>query len=212
MATYSTTANGTYADCGYGMPVALSITCGGTSCPALDSYPNLVCTTDATTTNCNNKVTCPQKPNFQSVFELLQENNSTVISKQQLSIDDQSFSGTDNGNGQIAYVANGQLPSSSTSSPGVATTTGKTVPTTTVVVASNGQFSVPRRSNSRLFLGLIMIMSIFVAQIQAHSNHMWGGISSVLNTGSIMVIPLIWPLLLSGVHGQCFTGVDYGVR
>ena len=53
-----------------------------------------------------------------------------------------------------------------------------------------------------------MIMSIFMAQIQAHSNHMWGGISSVLNTGSIMILPLIWPLLLSGVHGQCVTGGD----
>src|SRR5215471_2996276 len=115
--THTTTANGTYTDCGYGMPIALTITCGGPSCPALDSYPNLVCTSDATTTNCNNQVTCPKKPNFQSIFQLVQETNSRVTTNQQLTIDEQSFSGTDDGNGHISYAPNAVLPSSSVLSP-----------------------------------------------------------------------------------------------
>jgi len=53
-------ANGVYMDCGFGAPVGLTLSCSGPSCPMLDSFPNLVCTTGSSGTNCNNGVSsCP---------------------------------------------------------------------------------------------------------------------------------------------------------
>ncbi len=216
MTTHTTTANGTYSDCGYGMPVALTITCGGTSCPALNTFPNLVCTSSATTTNCDNQVTCPQQPNFQSVFQLVQQ-DSTVTSSQSLEIDSQSFSGQDNGNGQVSYgpspnPSSSILPPPSTFTPSVPSGTGTTVPTTTLIVqASNGRFSIPRPSNCRFILAFFLILSILVEQIQARSIYMRGSMSGALSTGSI-ILPLIWLLLPSGTYAQCVTQANIAVR
>src|SRR5271169_6373845 len=123
MTTITTNANGTYSDCGYGLPVAVTITCAGSSCPSLQSYPDLTCTTDATTTNCNNGVTCPGTPNFQSVFKLLQQ-GLTVTTNQNLTVTGQDFSGTDTGNGLPVSFSNiGPTPTTSVAGcPIIATT------------------------------------------------------------------------------------------
>src|SRR5579871_757300 len=103
MTTFTTTANGTYTDCGLGQPVGLTLTCSGPSCNSLASFPNLKCeqnTGDATTTSCSNAITCPSTPNFVSQFQIAQRADNTLKTSQSLTIDDEGFKGTDD-NGQV---------------------------------------------------------------------------------------------------------------
>ena len=105
MSAITSSANGTYIDCGFGMGVALTITCGGPSCQALQSYPNLQCTTDpsSTTSTCTNGITCAGSTNFKSAFTLAQHTDNTVTSTQNLTIDSETFTGTDDGKGDVSY-------------------------------------------------------------------------------------------------------------
>jgi hypothetical protein len=82
-------------------------------------------------------------------------------------------------------------------------TQSSVAPTTTVVLVSAGdKVSVPRRTHSGLFFGLMILMSIFTAQIQATP---MSGATVGHFTGSIMVFPLIWLLFSSRVYGLCET-------
>lgn len=108
MSAITSSANGTYTDCGLGQGVGLAITCGGSSCGILAQFPHLTCTHDPTTLslNCNNGVVCPPgSSNFQSLFAMQQHPDNSVSVQQQLQIDAQSFQGTDDGHGNIAYAA-----------------------------------------------------------------------------------------------------------
>ena len=125
MTTYTTTANGTYTDCGLGQPVGLTLTCGGPSCEILNSFPNLRCQQDtaSTTTSCSNGVTCPFQPNFVSQFEVAQSADNTVKTSQDLTIDEEGFTGTD-ADGVVAFTAdNGPQPNPPNVSPTVVTYT-----------------------------------------------------------------------------------------
>jgi hypothetical protein len=122
MTTITSSANGTYIDCGLTQGASLTITCGGPSCPSLNSFPNLNCATDpsSTTSTCTNGITCAGSSNFISQFMIIQNSDNTITSSQQLSIDGQGFAGTDNGNGDVSYSGNGEVnnppPSQSISS------------------------------------------------------------------------------------------------
>jgi hypothetical protein len=208
----TTNANGTYFDCGYGLPVGVNITCTGSSCPALDSYPNLVCTSNSLTTNCNNQVSnCPNNavPDFQSIFNLVQQQNGSADATQDLMIDSHDYEGTDV-NGEVSY---GPIPSTTSTTIPLPPSSIAVVPTTTskgtsatavptISQSSGNRLLIPRHSHPRLLFELIMIISLFVAQIQAHSPQTLGG-SSIFVTGSAIVYPLIWSLLSVGVQSQC---------
>ena len=108
MSAITSSANGTYTDCGLGQAVGLAITCGGSSCGILAQFPHLTCTHDPSTLslNCNNGVVCPPgSSNFQSLFAMQQHPDNSVSVQQQLQIDGQGFQGTDDGHGNIAYAA-----------------------------------------------------------------------------------------------------------
>src|SRR5208282_2902780 len=133
-----TNANGVYMDCGYGMPVAVTLTCGGSSCDSLNAinFPNLTCTTSTTGTQCNNGVTCPGPPNFQSSFVLAQQaGQTTVSSSQNATVDAQGFSGTDPGTGQpfsftaLSPPSGPPVPSGCPAVPAAATSTKATTST-----------------------------------------------------------------------------------
>lgn len=241
----STSASGVYFDCGYGKPVGVNITCTGSSCPALLTYPDLVCTSDSLTTNCNNQVTsCPDNllPNFQSKFTIFQNADGSVNVDQSLSVDGNQYSGTDV-DGHVSYGPLPQAvsapvagpppaspPSTSTAtqvmlptspispvveaptSPAVQLPTSMVVqpptslvvqPPTSLVVqtlSSANRVSIKRRSSLSLFFGLIIMMNIFFAQIQAYS---FGGINTGFLTGSVILYPIILSTLSIGVQGQC---------
>jgi len=202
----TTTANGVYFDCGYGKPVGVNITCSGPSCPALDSFPNLVCTSNSLTTNCNNKVTsCPEnsQPNFRSLFTIVQQADGTLDENQSLTIDGNKYSVSDL-NGQVSYGPNPSTTTTSTSV-GATQTIVTTVPATTSRVSASSsanQLSIPRCSKPRLLFGLIVVFSLLAAQIQAHSVPASGIICNMFIAGTV-IYPLIWSQLSVGVRGQC---------
>ena len=117
MSAITSSANGTYVDCGLGQGVGLTITCGGSSCGVLSQFPQLACSNDtiSSTTHCNNGVTCPGTPNFKSIFQMQQHPDDTVSTQQDLQIDGQNFQGTDDGHGVVSY-SQVDLPGTSTSS------------------------------------------------------------------------------------------------
>jgi hypothetical protein len=196
MASAVTRSNGTYFDCGYGKPVGVSITCGGSSCPALDTYPNLVCTSNSLTTNCNNQIeNCPNnaQPDFVSLFEIIQQDDGSLVENQALMIAGQQYVGNDI-NGQVSYHPDQTNSPSPPPPPSSSITIG--------LQGSSAKLSIPPRSHPRLFFGVIMIMSVFVAQIQAHSLQMWGGVSCVFTPTTVVGFPFVWTLLSLGVHTQ----------
>ncbi|MCJ1248042.1 hypothetical protein MMC30_005257 [Trapelia coarctata] len=69
-----TTATGTFTSCGGGQLFSLTYQCTGPSCTNLNGFPNTTCTTDGTTLQCSNGVTCPGSANYTSTFNFLQEN------------------------------------------------------------------------------------------------------------------------------------------
>lgn len=119
MSAITSSANGTYSDCGVGQGVGLAITCGGAACSILSQFPQLTCSHDpvGSSLNCNNGVQCPGQPNFQSIFQMQQHPDNSVTSQQLLQIDGQMFMGSDNGLGVVNYgpLMNGNPPSSSSS-------------------------------------------------------------------------------------------------
>src|SRR2546423_7247861 len=119
MSAITSSANGTYTDCGLGQGVGVAITCGGAACSILSQFPQLTCTHDpvGSSLNCNNGVQCPGQPNFQSIFQMQQHPDNTVTSQQLLQIDGQLFMGTDDGHGVVNYgpLMNANPPSSSSS-------------------------------------------------------------------------------------------------
>jgi hypothetical protein len=265
MSAITSSANGTYIDCGFGMGVALTITCGGPSCQSLQSFPNLQCTTDpsTTTSTCTNGITCAGSTNFKSAFSLAQHTDNTVTSTQNLTIDSETFTGTDDGKGDVSYTSsNGDgvpppgsqssssaaPPSTSPNSPvtpiqnptsGVqttnveATTTGgqneptqsgseviilpttilgpSTTATATAVIvlsSSTGATSsspggVPAATShssfrlrpSRMIFMLAMILSVFVAHIQAQAPLIAGSRGAGSNAKALILLPLLWSIL-----------------
>jgi len=121
MSAITSSANGTYVDCGLGQGVDLTITCGGPSCSVLSQFPHLACSNDtvSSTTHCTNGVTCPGTPNFKSIFQMQQHPDDTVSTQQELQIDGQNFEGNDDGHGVVAYsqVDNSGTSTSSITSP-----------------------------------------------------------------------------------------------
>ncbi len=79
-----------------------------------------------------------------------------------------------------------------------------------LVAPSSGQVSIPSSSHFRFVLGVLMILSIFVAQ--ERSINMRIPLSGSLNTGSIIVLPLIWLFLPTGTYGQCQSEANINVR
>jgi hypothetical protein len=222
----TTSANGVYMDCGYGMPVSLTINCNGPSCPSLESlFPDLVCSSGATTSNvnCNNGVQCPGPVNFISNFNLFQQ-GQIVSSTQTLQIDGSSFMGSDNGDGVVsgygssgaavsppsapapASPAVGPPPGTSPASP--ASTTSASTTTHSVVLQTFSPASrkyVPMSLMSKLMLAFIIIMNVFVRQTYAYS-------SVHLSTESLMLFPFMWLMLSGVVNGQlCDEGFYPGV-
>jgi hypothetical protein len=265
MSAITSSANGTYIDCGFGMGVALTITCGGPSCQALQSYPNLQCTTDpsTTTSTCTNGITCAGSTNFKSAFTLAQHTDNTVTSTQNLTIDSETFTGTDDGKGDVSYSSSGgdgvpptgsqssssaappptspnspvtpiQNPTSGVQTTNVeATTTGganeptqsgseviilpttilgpSTATATAVVVLSSGTGTassspggVPAATShssfrlrpSRMIFVLAMILSLFVAHIQAQAPLIAGSSGAGPNAKTLIVLlPLLWSVL-----------------
>src|SRR5208282_754184 len=166
-----TNANGVYMDCGHGMPVAVTLTCGGPSCDSLNSvnFPNLTCTTSAAGTQCNNGITCPGTPNFQSAFTLNQQaGQTTVVSTQNATVDAEGFAGTDPGTGQpfsFTALSPASPPPSGCPAAPPATNTHPTLFTS----AGNRRFVIPKRSYPNMMFVLVMIMSFFITQIHAQS-------------------------------------------
>jgi len=201
----ATAAQGVYFDCGFDQPIGVNITCTGQSCPALDTFPKLVCTTDSLTTNCNNQVTsCPNnaQPNVRSVFSITQKDDGSLDCTQNLTIDGNDYSGSDL-NGRVLYGPN---PSPTTTT--VTTSSRPTPPTvsttTKIVTASSAnRLSIPRLPNARMFFVLIVILSLFVSHILAYSVPRLAQIGNVFITGTVMIYPLIWSHLSVGVQGQC---------
>src|SRR5271167_2922302 len=168
MSTTTTNAQGKYSDCGFDQPVAVTVTCGGPSCAGLNSqFPDLTCTSDATTgmSNCNNGVTCPGQVSFSSIFALAQV-GSTVKTSQNVTVDGQTFSGVDPGSGgTVSY---------STVGTAVATPTNGVCPaaaSTPVLFTSSGNRTafIPRRRYPSVMFILVMVMSLFITQINAQS-------------------------------------------
>lgn len=164
--TTETTANGVYSDCGYGLPVGLTVTCAGPSCASLNSdFPYLTCTAGGPTTNCSNGITCPGPVNFQSIFSLLQQ-GLTVTTNQNLSIAGQPYKGSDPGTGaSVTISAIGQPPATSVAG----------CPATTAARASGSSSPVLFTSGSRrlsypnMMFVIVMILSLFITQIAAQS-------------------------------------------
>jgi hypothetical protein len=265
MSAITSSANGTYIDCGFGMGVSLTITCGGPSCQALQSYPNLQCNTDpsSTTSTCTNGITCSGSTNFKSAFTLAQHTDNTVTSSQNLTIDSETFTGTDDGKGDISYSSssgdgvpppasqssasgappptslNSSIPPIQNPTPGSQTTNVETAPTTgpggnvptqsseiltlpttilgpstdtataVIVVSSRTGTTgsspgvVPsaatshssfRLRPSRMIFVLAMILSMFVAHIQAIPLVSMSGAGTNAN-GLIVLLPLLWSIL-----------------
>ena len=130
MSAITSSANGTYTDCGLGQGVGLTITCGGSSCGILAQFPHLVCSHDpiSSSLNCNNGVTCPGTPNFQSLFQMQQHPDNSVSAQQLLQIDGQKFQGTDDGHGVVNYgpLMNANPPSGTSIAPAGTTAVGGT--------------------------------------------------------------------------------------
>jgi len=193
MTTITTTANGTYTDCGFAQPVGLTLTCSGASCSILSSFPGLSCQQDtaSSTSSCSNGITCPTQPNFVSQFQIAQSSDNTVKSSQSLTIDDEGFSGTDN-NGVVAYSALSAGPQPSTAFPGgpgpgpgesPSGTNGRGPQTSVIVVTTvpgggaTSSSTLPlqtgkaacERPISKMLLVIMIILSIFAGQIQGFS-------------------------------------------
>lgn len=223
----STNAQGTYADCGYGMPVSLILTCNGPSCSSLSSsFPALICTSDATSSNCNNQVTCPGPANFVSNFTITQQ-GSSLTSQQHLTIDDQDFIGTDNGEGGISYSSvEGQpeappagptstaspLPPSS-NVPSISSTTNKVSSSIAIQSSSsaNRRFYFTTRSSSSKLLVAMMIICAFVGHVNAQVP-----VSVTTSLTSWKVALMVSTIMLTTpmrVLGQaCSLDGDYGVK
>lgn len=191
MTTITTTANGTYTDCGFAQPVGLTLTCSGASCSILSTFPGLSCQQDTAslTSSCSNGITCPTQPNFVSQFQIAQSSDNTVKSSQSLTIDDEGFSGTDD-NGVVAYSAISAGAQPSTAFPGgpgpggSPSATGSRGPRTSVVVVTTvpgggatSSSTLPlqtgkasyERPISKMLLVIMIILSIFTGQIQGFS-------------------------------------------
>ena len=173
-----TNANGVYMDCGYGMPIAVTLTCGGPSCDSLNSinFPNLTCSPSSGGTQCTNGITCPGTPNFQSAFSLVQQaGQTTVTSTQNATVDAEGFSGTDPGTGQpfsfSALSPSSPPPSGCPAVPAIATspTAATSTHPTLFTSAGNRRSVVPKRSYPNMMLILVMVMSFFITQIHAQS-------------------------------------------
>lgn len=168
-------ANGVYMDCGFGMPIGVTLSCGGPSCESLNSvnFPNLTCTTDSSGTHCTNGVTCPGSPNFQSSFALSQQaGQATVATTQNATVDTQGFSGTDPGTGQPFSFTSLNLPGAPPAPSGcpavpVPATSEKPATPTLFTSAGNHRYTVPKRSYSNMMFAFVMVMSFFVTQIHA---------------------------------------------
>jgi hypothetical protein len=176
----STAAEGTYIDCGYGMPASVLLACNGPSCGSIsESFPSLICTSDATTSNCNNGVTCPGPVNFISKFAITQE-AAIVSSQQNLTIDSLDFSGTDSGTGTVSYgndeIQQPAPPIQASSTPvsqpatthsSMGTPNSTSVTTVRSSSLANRRFTAPQRSVPNLMILFILIMSVFIAQTNA---------------------------------------------
>jgi len=184
MSAITSSANGTYTDCGLGQGVGLVLTCGGPSCGILSQFPHLQCSNDpiSSTTSCTNGVTCPGTPNFKSIFQMQQHPDNSVSTQQLLEIDGQDFDGTDDGHGVVSYgptnVATSPTPSATGTgtgagggtaaggSPGTSTGTGTGTGGPSIShVASDASFRTPPLSKT-LFVVLV-IFGMFVGQSMA---------------------------------------------
>lgn len=204
-----TRANGVYFDCGYGKPIGVNITCTGSSCPGLLSYPDLVCTSDSLTTNCNNQImSCPDNllPNFQSTFSILQRADGSVNVDLSNTVDGNHYSGTD-ADGHVSYSTLAAGPSS----PSTSTVNQFVLPTSPTssgvhTRSSASRVSIKRRFNVSLFFGLIILMNTIFARIQAYS---FGGTNTGSLTRSAILYPIILSLLSIGVQSQCPVSLTY---
>jgi hypothetical protein len=218
----SSSANGTYTDCGLGQGVSLTITCGGPSCGILAQFPHLACTNDPSTAalNCNNGVMCPQPVNFLSQFDMQQYLNNTVSAQQLLQIDGQMFAGSDNGQGTVSYAPLMNAVSSTTSKASTSTTRvgggaggsgGNTVGTETTLITASVNTGSPsvsafvssastrRPSLSKTLFALYLIFAIFIGQTTAYTSFPK---NTALSTG----LSLLWFLAsLPHVTAQCTT-------
>lgn len=207
-------------DCGYGMPVSITITCNGPSCPSLGSlFPDLQCSSGATTTDCNNGISCPGPVNVMSNFTLFQQ-GATVSSTQTLNIDGQMFMGSDDGNGVVSgYGPSGNQQPGPPAGPGPAPATtpvpasstspsSSSTATQSIVVQTSNPANrvVPTPRLLRLMFLFVMILSSFMCQVQAYS-------SVHFTAGTLVIFPFMWLMLAGGANGQpdCVFGDYAGV-
>lgn len=234
MSAFTSSANGTYVDCGLGQGVGLTITCGGSSCGVLSQFPQLTCSNDSSsTTHCDNGVTCPGTPNFKSIFQMQQHPDDTVSTQQELQIDGQNFQGADDGLGVVSY-SQGDLPGTSTSST-TSPVGGSSVGGTSVLVSGTPDVGPgtsgsatntahisntavgPATSNARShkkprvskgLLVILVIMGMFVSQIHADTSF-----SRFKETALTTGLSVLWFLSLfpEHIHAQCTTEALYPV-
>jgi hypothetical protein len=186
MSAITSSANGTYTDCGLGQGTSLTITCGGSSCGSLSQFPQLTCNTDSitSTTHCKNDVTCPGIPNFKSNFQMQQHPDDTVSTQQDLQIDGENFQGTDDGHGVVSYsstdisTSSTSLSTSSTSTgtadgstpvggPGDSGSATKTAHNSTITPAASNARTHKKPLVSKVLLIILVIISMFVSQAHA---------------------------------------------
>jgi len=157
-------ANGVYQDCGYGRSFSLKVSCDGPSCGAITGFPGLTCTQKASTTECDNGVTCNiassealAATTVVSNFTVQQRaQTADVQSTQNLNINGQQFNVMDMGNGNVSYThGNEEVTPSGT---------------TTVAAPSPTSKAPPRLSVSNWMFIILTTLSMFIAQIQAQSS------------------------------------------
>ena len=216
MSAITSSANGTYTDCGLGQGVGLTITCGGSSCGILSQFPHLQCSNDpiSSSTSCNNGVTCPGTPNFKSIFQMQQHPDNTVSTQQQLEIDGQNFKGTDDGHGVVAYSGPTNVPNTSGpsqtepgaggSGQGTATGTGSGTRNPTISAAASTASSSRRPPLSKALFVVWVILSVFVGQSTADNSFIRFKELTVTTA-----VSLIWALVIVPVrtHAQACTTV-----
>lgn len=203
MSVITSSANGTYTDCGLGQGVGLTLTCGS-SCGISSQFPHLQC---SSTTSCSNSVQCPGT----------QHPDNTVTG---LQIDGQDFQGTNDGHGNVAY--SGATTNTSNPSPGHSRTdrgiggiasgasTGVDTGTATGTGArSPGSSPAPSGTSSPFSKALFVVLGMLIGQSTTDSSKFFRLKDIALNTG----VSLLWILVLvpAWTYGQgvCDTLVDF---